>query len=597
MDWDLTSIFPAFRGPDMNQFSADLARRIENAASVFDELKPLSTKNASDWESALADLEEIESCFSHLCVFVGCLVSADATHEGYVAEQAKLSSTGSEITKLSNELEARLQGASDAALKQLKARKDLAGAAYRVERAVKRSEKRMSLPEENLAAELAVDGIDGWSRFYSNLSGTLEFKMRFPKKKAKTLPISQCRALMSHPDREIREAAFVGGNEAWASVADSTRAALNGIAGTRLTLNERRGIGHFLDNALYDAGITRKTLDAMFEAIDSSLKRSREMLKFKAKRLGLKAIAWYDLEASIPQEGGDEPIQWETAVSWVSRAFHRGYPKLGEFFDEICEKRWIDWSQRPGKRPGGFCTTSDYNGESRIFMTYNDCAHDIMTLAHEVGHAYHSYVLRDSRPFAKGYPMTLAESASTFAELILTDGLQSDDEVDPRIKLQLADEELNHSSAFLLDIPTRYYFEKSLYERRAAGELSVSELNQLMVDTQRHVFGRSLVKGEENPYFWASKGHFYISSVSFYNFPYTFGYLLSRSLFGLMKKEGDSFFARYEDYLLQSGSMSCEDVAKHTLGKNIERPKFWEDAIGTIENTLARTKKLIKAVA
>lgn len=596
MDWDLTPFFPTFRGPEMLKFSSDLEKRIKIATKAAGELGKPTSRNLKDWETVFNELEEINRRSSHLGVYVGCLCAADATNEEYEAEQAALSLLYSNIRILANQLSAKMRSASESVVEQLTARKALKGAEYHIERFHQLSQKRMSVDEEDLAAKLAVDGISAWSRLYDTLSGNLEFEMTYPDGKTQTLPISQCRSLMSHPDREIRRAAFEGGNETWSREANTLKAALNAISGTRLTLDRERGVRHFLDNALFDAGITGKSLDAMFEAIDDSLKRSRQILKFKAKRLGLNAISWYDLEASIPQKTEEDPIDWETAKGWVSRAFHRGYPRLGEFFDRICEENWIDWSQRPGKRPGGFCATSDFNGESRIFMTYNECAHDIMTLAHEVGHAYHSYILKDSRPFAKGYPMTLAESASTFAELILTEGLQADNGVDPRIKLQLADEELNHSSAFLLDIPVRFHFEKALYERRATGELSVTELNNLMIETQRNIFGNSLETGEENPYFWASKLHFYISGISFYNFPYTFGYLMSRALFRLYKEEGESFFARYEDYLLMSGSMSCEQVAKRSLGQNIRKPEFWAEAIGTIEGTLSRTRRLLKKV-
>ena len=226
-------------------------------------------------------------------------------------------------------------------------------------------------------------------------------------------------------------------------------------------------------------------------------------------------------------------------------------------------------------------------------MTHNDCAHDMMTLAHEVGHAWHSRVLKDHRPFAQGYPMTLAESASTFAELILIEGVADDPEISTGIKLQLAAQELNHSASFLLDIPVRFKFEKAMYEARKDGELSISELNELMTKTQRDVFGDTLVEGQENPLFWAEKGHFYIAGVSFYNFPYTYGYLLSRAMVGKLVSEGDGYLENFEDFLRMSGSADCEEVAKVTLGADLGDPSYWASSIESFSTTLERTKTLL----
>ena len=174
-------------------------------------------------------------------------------------------------------------------------------------------------------------------------------------------------------------------------------------------------------------------------------------------------------------------------------------------------------------------------------MTYNDTLGDVLTLAHEIGHAFHSYIMRDVRTYAHFYPMTLAESASTFGEMILTEGILADPSFSPAQKASALDQEIGHGAIFLLDIPVRYQFEKKLYEERADGEITVSRLKELMVETQRDVFGDALAQGGEDPYFWASKLHFYITGVTFYNFPYTFGFLLSRGLYSMFKQEGSDF--------------------------------------------------------
>ena len=249
-----------------------------------------------------------------------------------------------------------------------------------------------------------------------------------------------------------------------------------------------------------------------------------------------------------------------------------------------------------GKRPGGFCTSSMLSKESRIFMTFNESLGDMLTLAHESGHAYHGAMMRDVRPFARGYPMTLAETASTFGENVLMNGILDDPTASDVEKARILDIEIGHGAVYLLDIPVRYEFEKAIYEERAKGPLSVSRLKELMVATQRRIIGEVLEPGGEDPYFWASKLHFYITGITFYNFPYTFGYLLSRGLYAMFKTEGDSFLPKYEEFLRRAGSDSAENVVRKTVGRNIEDADFWREAIRSLEAPLSQLQRLLPKV-
>jgi oligoendopeptidase F len=229
-------------------------------------------------------------------------------------------------------------------------------------------------------------------------------------------------------------------------------------------------------------------------------------------------------------------------------------------------------------------------------MTYNDSLGDVLTLAHESGHAFHSYLMRDVRPYGRSYPMTLAETASTFGEQVLTNGLLADPAVSAAQKAMMLDAEVSHGAIYLLDIPVRYEFEKAFYEERKGGELAVSRLKELMVETQRRLLGDVLEAGGEDPYFWASKLHFYITGVTFYNFPYTFGFLLSRALYGLFKKEGAGFLRKYEEFLRLTGSDTAENVVRRTLEQDLEQPAFWNEAIRSLEEPLNRLEALLPEV-
>ncbi len=595
MNWDLTSYFPEFNGPDMAQFKEALRKDIAALLKTAEILAPLKEENQAEWEAVFLKSEDIFTRLSHLSSYIGCLTAADARNEAYLKEEGALALMWAESSKLGVHQLRALKEIPDDLFQTFAAREAFEDARHFLDRTRKESRYTMAPDREVLAADLGVDGIHAWGRLYDTLSGKLEFDMVYPDGRRERLPISQRRSLMETPDRRLRRAAFEGGNAAWQTVEDVAAAALNAISGTRLTLYRYRDIPHFLETALFQAAITQKTLDALFEAIFSELELPRRILRLKARTLGIDRIAWYDLGAplSLPNQ---EPLSWDGGKALVQTAFTRTYPALGGFAQRMYDQNWIDWEPRSGKRPGGFCTGSLLTRESRIFMTYNNTLGDVRTLAHEAGHAFHSHILRHLRPYAGDYPMTLAESASTFGEMILTEGILKDPDISDAQKALTLDMEVGHGAIFLMDIPVRYEFEKALYTERADGELSISRLKDLMAETQQRIFGDVLQQGGEDPYFWASKLHFYITGVTFYNFPYTFGFLLSRGLFAMFKKEGPDFLPRYEEFLRLTGSDTAENVARRSIGRDLESPDFWVEAIRSLEEPLKQLEDLLPEV-
>jgi oligoendopeptidase F len=595
MTWDLTSYFPEFNGPEMIAFKDALRMEIDSLRSRAVSLPGISSETEGDWEEVLIQYEDLQRRLSHLGSYVGCLAAADSRNEAYLKESASLARTRAEFSKIRIELLRALKECSDGSFAAFVDRPALKDARHYLARLREEARRSMGREKENLAADLAVDGIQAWGRLYDTLSGKLEFDMVFPDGRRERLPVSQRRSLMEHPDRRVRKAAFEGGNAAWSTVEDTAAAALNAIAGTRLTLNRHRGVEHFLEIALFQSAITKRTLDAMLSAVFANLELPRRILRLKAQSMERNSLAWYDLGAPLPLFD-ETRFDWQTAKALVERSFSSAYPRLGEFFQNVLDRSWIDWEPRPGKRPGGFCTSSSLINESRIFMTYNDALGDVLTLAHESGHAFQSHVMRDLRPYARSFPMTLAETASTFGELILIEGLLADASLSDGQRALLLDTEIGHGAVYLLDIPVRYEFEKAFYEERGGGEMTVSRLKELMTETQRRLLGEVLEPGGEDPLFWASKLHFYIPGTTFYNFPYTFGFLLSRALYCMFKTEGSKFLPSYEEFLRLAGSDNAENVARRTIGRDLESSDFWAEAIRSLEEPLGRLEDLLPNV-
>ncbi|UUZ90243.1 M3 family metallopeptidase [Paenibacillus sp. P25] len=299
-----------------------------------------------------------------------------------------------------------------------------------------------------------------------------------------------------------------------------------------------------------------------------------EYLQRKAKLLGVERLSWHDVEAPIGS--GSKHYSYDEGAQLIVDQFRRFSPKMADFAELAFEKRWIEAEDRPGKRPGGFCTSFPIAEETRIFMTYSGTASNVSTLAHELGHGYHQHVMNDLPAFAQEYAMNVAETASTFAEMIVSDvavkGAASDEE-----RLTLLEDKIQRSVAFYMNIHARFIFETAFYEERRQGLLGTERLNELMLSAQKEAFRDSL--SEYHPHFWASKLHFYITEVPFYNFPYTFGYMFSTGLYAEALRRGEAFEEQYVALLRDTGRMTVEELAQKHLGVDLRKPDFWQQAM------------------
>lgn len=591
--WDLTSYFPVFDGPEYRAHRDGIEQTLRDLETTGGRIGPLTSATAPAWKDYVLRFERVLRDLSHLNSYVGCLCAADSANEGHRREEARLASMYAQQQKAFVPFQAALREADDAAFEALAGQEGLGDARHFLERSRQQARYTMDAAREVLAADLGVDGLLAWGRLYDTLSGKLEFDVAMPDGTRERVPMAQKASRLVDPDPAVRKAVLDGSNAAWQAVEETAAACLNGIAGARLTLNRHRGVPHFLDVAMFDASVSRETIETMWRVVGERRELSRRYLRAKARAIGRERLGFQDLGAPLPVREGDAKIGWESGTAMMLDAFDASYPGLADFSRAMLAKRRVEGEKRAGKRPGAFCTTSWKSGESRVFMTWGESLGSLQTLAHELGHAWHGWLMRDMRPLARMYPMTLAETASTFAEDLLAGTLLDSPELDADRRARVLDERLVHASMFLLNIHMRYLFEERFHEERAAGEVSVSRLKELMLDAQRECYGDALEPEELDPYFWASKLHFYICEITFYNFPYTFGYLLSRGIAETFRREGPGFLPRYEEFLRLTGSDTAEGVARRALGIDLVAPGFWVRAVESLEAEIARFEQIV----
>lgn len=582
-DWDLTPFYSERLGSDYQEDRQNFRLKLDQALQETDLVKLLA-----QWEGLVSDSE-------HMGSYLTCLRSADGRDQSVGQELASFQSDGSRMRQLEVTLGEKLRQLDDAQLEELLHNPALKDLEYYLKRLRQRALWQMSSELENLSADLDVDGMSAWGRLYDQVAGRLEFQYQNAAGETVTQPMSMKNSLLEDPSPAVRKGVLEGSNRAWQAVEDVAAACLNAISGTRLTLYKRRGIPHFLEPALFDSAIEAATLDSMMGAIAQRYELPRSYLRLKAKILGVAQLGFQDLSAPLPELDHTQ-IAWEQAGKMLVEETRAAYPAFSLFCKESLAKNWVDWSPRDGKRPGGYCTGSTRLRESRIFMTYHGAFGDLMTLTHEFGHAWHTHVMNQERPLNTLYPMTLAETASTFAENLLIDALLRSPATTREQRLKLLDTRMERASAFLLNIPSRFLFEKRFYEERAQGEVSVDRLKELMREAQIEAYGDSLDPAQLDSYFWASKLHFYITEVSFYNFPYSFGYLFSLGVYAQAQKRGEAFLPTYEKLLQATGRRTAEQVARENLQVELNQPQFWLDSLALVGKDMQQFEALAKEV-
>jgi pepF/M3 family oligoendopeptidase len=441
---------------------------------------------------------------------------------------------------------------------------------------------QMSPDLEDLANDLSRSGGDAWSRLQEAVSSTAHALWDPAKGERKT--VIALRDLAHSPDRRIRERAYKAELEAWKSVEIPLAAALNGVKGTAITLDTRRGwktpAGEYamLQKSSFQSRISEKALRALIAVLEDSLPLFRRYLKTKARLLGIPVCAFYDLFA--PAGAADtKKWTWEEVADFIPNQFDAFDPGMGAFARYGFAFSWIDAEPREGKVGGAYCTGFPMTGESRILCNFEGSFDSVTTVAHELGHAWHHELLKDLPRSLSRYPMTLAETASIFAETLVFEGaLQA---AAPAERIGLIEGNLKDSCQVIVDILSRFYFEQSLFEKRAKAELSPAELCELMLEAQRKTYGGGLDPALLHPYMWAVKSHYYLPSLGFYNYPYAFGLLFSLGLYAKAREAGSGFAGTYRELLRLTGKAPVEAAAR-AAGFSLENETFWQQGIGII---------------
>src|SRR5690625_1654408 len=578
--WDLESIFPGgTKSEDLQKKLLEVKQNIVEYESALANWEYDGNQGSIDRLKNLLNMQEvIEKGIGQAGAFVRMSLDAYMDDEYGNVVFGQVIDLASEMRKLSNVFMKKLVAITDTNWQAILQDADLSEVAFVLSETRDKGNRLLSEAEETLIAELDKDGLGAWSNLYDTTVSIMTIP--FTDKKGKTTDLSVGQAMnrmYADPDPEVRQQLFENWEAVWEKYAPVFAHNLNHLAGYRLTLQKAHGRKHHLEEPLEYNRMSQETLDAMWSAVANNKQPFVDYLAQKAKIFGMEKLGWQDVDAPVTV-GGAEPTKftYDEACDFVIEHFSSFGPKLTEFTKHALKNRWVEAEDRPNKRPGGYCTRLPEFDESRIFMTFTGSPSDVSTLAHELGHAFHGDVLKDSPHLNRRYAMNVAETASTFAETIIDNAAVKSAKTDEE-KVSLLASKLEIGAAMFLNIHARFLFEDAFYTERKKGIVSTSRLNELMVTAQKEAYDNCL--SSYHPHFWCSKLHFFIDRVPFYNFPYTFGYLFSLGVYAEYLKQPDGFEEKYIALLKDTGSMKVEDLAKKHLNVDLTKEEFWAAGI------------------
>jgi pepF/M3 family oligoendopeptidase len=457
--------------------------------------------------------------------------------------------------------------------------------AFPIKEMAEQSKYLMSEKEEILESELSLSGSRAWSKLQGTVTSqkTVDFEL---DGEVKSLPMPALINLHAHPDEDVRKRAYKAEMAAWETIKEPLAASMNGIKGWVNTLNAHRGRKDALDQPLDQARIDRETLEVMLEAMHDSFPTFRRYYKAKAARFGQKALPWWNVFAPIGKL--EKEFTFGEAQDFILTHFGNFSPELQAYARNAFDKNWIDAEQRPGKRGGAFCMSVPGVKESRILCNFDGTLDQVMTVAHELGHGYHSFNMfqANKTPLQRQTPMTMAETASIMCETIMFNAIMGSIS-DPQEELALLETALIGDSQVIVDIYSRFLFEKEVFERRKKSDLSADELSEIMEWAQNETYGDGLDENFRHKFMWTWKPHYYSAGLSFYNFPYAFGMFFGVGLYAIYQKRGEDFIADYKQLLSSTGEAPAADLAAR-FDIDIRSKDFWADSLAVIGDRIDR---------
>lgn len=588
LKWSLKELYKSF---DSEEFKSDL----EKVDSLISNLNLWAEEITESKDNSVQKLEEyidyytnLEDIVNRVGAFIHLTISADTMNTVALKYSDILDDKLTNIVEADTKLNKWISSL-DNLDKIIDSSDKLKEHRFILTSIVEKAKYLLSDKEENIIANMQNTGSNAWLKLKNNLISNHKVTIE-DNGEVKELPLTVVLNMAYDKDKDVRKKAYLAEIESYKKIEEGVAAALNSIKGEVLTICKLRGYESPLEQTLINSRMDKESLDAMLSAMKEAMPTFRKYLRRKAEMLGYKnGLPFYEMYAPVIDK--DMEFSYEEGAKFVEKNFRTFSNNLADFAKKAVENNWIDVYPREGKVGGAFCSNLHFIGESRFLLNYGNTFSDVVTMAHELGHGFHGECLKNETALNSNYPMPIAETASTFCETIIKKAAIK--EADKEEALSILESEISDSTQVIVDIYSRFLFESWVFEKRKESALSVDEIKELMIKSQKEAYGDGLDPEYLHPYMWTWKPHYYYVDSNFYNFPYAFGLLFAKGLYAEYLKRGESFPKEYENLLSITGKNKIADVTK-VMGIDIHNKDFWRSSLKTIEEDIEKFIELSK---
>lgn len=560
-EWQLDDLYSAY---DSQEFIRDW-KKLEDFKLRLEAL------DLADNKEAIKEIIRMKEEFTIISRKIGSFISlnlstntSDSTHTNFRARYGQIISN---LTKIMTRIDLFLGNIKT----DLSQDDYLADYSFALQELANKAQHTLSEDLEEVIAKLDISAGHAWSNLHTFLTSRVEEEID-----GQTYTLSEIRNLAYEADGDVRKKAYEAELAMYDKIKDPIAFSLNNIKKQVNTITDLKGYSKPIERTLEQSRMKHSTLLSLMTAIEKYLPEFRRYLRLKAEYLGHNnGLPFYDLFAPVGKTSKKFTV--EESGHYLIEHFSSFSKDLADLVQKAYDNKYIDFLPKKGKRGGAFCSNLPFINQSRILTNFDGSLSSVITLAHELGHAYHGSIIQDHKPLNWSYSMPVAETASTFNETIIMDELIKAS-TNQQEKLALVESLLQDTTQIIVDIYSRYYFENKVFEEVTDKFLFSEQLEAIMKEAQLAAYGDGLDPDYLHPFMWVNKGHYYSAGLSFYNFPYAYGGLFARGLYSLYQEESEGFVDKYNQLLYSTTISSVEDTAK-VMGIDVEDPSFWEKSL------------------
>ncbi|MAO65996.1 MAG: oligoendopeptidase F [Balneola sp.] len=584
INWDLSDLYASNEDP---QLAKDKESVLEEADAFAQKYRgKISELSAGEFKSMLDEYENILDTSGKIGSFAYLQWSTDTSNTDYGKLVAETNELSSEVSQKLVFLDVEWLKISDEAAQKLIESPKLEKYKHYLESSRRYKDHVLEEGQEKIMSAKSVTGRSAWVRFFDETLGAAKFELD-----GEELSEQEVLSKLHESDRDLRTRAHASLTKKFKELSRPLTFVFNTVLADKSTNDKLRKYDSWIDSRNLANQTDRETVDALIKSVTGKYDLVQRYYKLKRDLLDLDEMKDYDRYA--PMLKNEATIDWSSAQEMVLDSYTKFHPKMGEITKEFFDKSWIDAAIKPGKRGGAYSASTVPSVHPYVFMNFDGKIRDVQTLAHELGHGVHQYLSRQQGVLQSSTPLTTAETASVFGEMLVFQKLMKELD-DPKEKLALLVGKIDDTIATVFRQISMNRFEHAIHTaRREEGELTTERFSELWMEQQKALYGDSVTLTEEYGIWWSYIPHFLHTPG--YVYAYAFGELLVLALYEEFSQRPDGFADKYMELLSAGGSEWPEDlVAK--MGLDITQPDFWNKGLASFERMVEAAEEMAKVV-